>query len=69
MEIRVRLFIHTLEFNHNSESWILILTVKPNVVELHLKEKNCWKQLEAFPEVIQNAARSNIVRLYGQFHL
>jgi arginyl-tRNA synthetase len=33
----------------NSESWILILTVKPNVVELHLKEKNCWKQLELFP--------------------
>jgi arginyl-tRNA synthetase len=43
------------------------LTVTSNILELHEKEKELVKQLELFPEVIQNAAQNHSPALIANF--
>jgi arginyl-tRNA synthetase len=55
---RIQSIIRKADFDFNG---------KPNVVELHLKEKELLKQLELFPEVIQNAAQQHSPALVANF--
>lgn len=43
------------------------LTITPSVVEMHEKEKELLKQLELFPEVIQNAAQNHSPALIANY--
>jgi len=55
---RIQSIIRKADFDFNGKS---------NVVELHQKEKELLKQLELFPEVIQNAAQQHSPALVANF--
>ena len=55
---RIQSIIRKSDFDFNGKS---------NIVELHQKEKELVKQLELFPEVIQNAAQQHSPALVANF--
>jgi arginyl-tRNA synthetase len=64
--IQGRLFnIPMLEFNQLFVKQILIFRIRND--SLHPKEKELLKQLELFPEVIQNAAQNHSPALLANF--
>jgi arginyl-tRNA synthetase len=58
--MRIQSIIRKANFDFSNES---------GMVELHAKEKELLKQLELFPEVIQNAAQNHSPALLANYGL